>query len=180
MADTKISALTAAGSFLGADEFPVNEAGTTKKVTGNQLLAWLKTTSGSGQFSPANPTGTTSTTGLMMGLGTTCSVTAAFSTKFLIFVSGTIFNATAIADGGKVQIRWGTGTAPANAAALIGTTAGGLVQFITATTAAKSPFALQALATFSTYVPVWIDVGLAAIVGGTANITDISVTAFEI
>jgi hypothetical protein len=33
MADTKISALAAATTALGADEFPVNEAGTSKKVT---------------------------------------------------------------------------------------------------------------------------------------------------
>lgn len=38
--DSKISALTAATSFLDADEFPVNEAGTTKKVTGTLLKAW--------------------------------------------------------------------------------------------------------------------------------------------
>lgn len=37
MADTKISALTAASSALAADEFPVNEAGTTKKVTIGQV-----------------------------------------------------------------------------------------------------------------------------------------------
>lgn len=37
MADTKISALTAASSALGASEVPINEAGSTKKVTVNQL-----------------------------------------------------------------------------------------------------------------------------------------------
>jgi hypothetical protein len=43
MADTKISALTAAASALAADEFPVNEAGTTKKVTLTQLKTLLQT-----------------------------------------------------------------------------------------------------------------------------------------
>lgn len=37
MADTKISALTAAGAAAAANEFPINEAGTSKKVTGTQL-----------------------------------------------------------------------------------------------------------------------------------------------
>lgn len=37
--DTKISALTAAGSAAGANEIPINEAGTTKKVTVTQLMA---------------------------------------------------------------------------------------------------------------------------------------------
>ncbi len=40
MPDVKISALTAATSFLDADEFPVNEAGVSKKVTGTVLKAW--------------------------------------------------------------------------------------------------------------------------------------------
>lgn len=42
-ADTKISALTAAGSALGADEVPINEAGTTKKVTLTQVKTFLGT-----------------------------------------------------------------------------------------------------------------------------------------
>ncbi len=41
MPDTKISALTAAASALAADEIPVNEAGTTKKLTVEQLAAYL-------------------------------------------------------------------------------------------------------------------------------------------
>lgn len=43
MANTKVSALTAAGSALGADEIPVNEAGTSKKVTVDQILTYLQT-----------------------------------------------------------------------------------------------------------------------------------------
>ncbi len=39
MADSKITNLTAAGSFLLADELPVNEAGSDKKVTGTQIAA---------------------------------------------------------------------------------------------------------------------------------------------
>lgn len=43
MADAKISALTAAGSFLLADELAVNEAGASKKVTGTQMQTGLFT-----------------------------------------------------------------------------------------------------------------------------------------
>ncbi len=39
MPDTKVSGLTAAASFLTTHEIPVNEAGTSKKVTGAQVLA---------------------------------------------------------------------------------------------------------------------------------------------
>lgn len=41
MADTAISALTAVGSAAAAQEFPVNDAGTTKKVTLTQLAAFM-------------------------------------------------------------------------------------------------------------------------------------------
>ena len=41
MANTKVSALAAAGSFLTADEIPVNEAGTSKKVTGTQMATFF-------------------------------------------------------------------------------------------------------------------------------------------
>ena len=43
MADTKISALTAASAAAGANEVPINEAGTTKKVTLTQVAAFLAT-----------------------------------------------------------------------------------------------------------------------------------------
>jgi len=39
MADTKISALTAASAAAGTNEIPINEDGTTKKITVTQLLA---------------------------------------------------------------------------------------------------------------------------------------------
>lgn len=39
MADSKISGLAAVASFLGAQEFVVNDAGTSKKITGSQLIA---------------------------------------------------------------------------------------------------------------------------------------------
>ncbi len=46
MADSKITNLTAAGSFLLADELPVNEAGADKKVTGTQMVAAVNQTTG--------------------------------------------------------------------------------------------------------------------------------------
>jgi hypothetical protein len=46
MADTKISALPAASTVADANEIPINEAGTTKKITALQLRAY----SGDGLF----------------------------------------------------------------------------------------------------------------------------------
>lgn len=127
---------------------------------------------------PSNPTGTTNTTGLMMGLAG--SITPNITGNVRIAVNGTISNPTAIADGAKVQIRVGTGTAPANAAALTGTVCGTQVQYVAATTAQKAPFSLDCYATGLTPgVAEWIDVGLAAITGGTATISDVNIVATE-
>ena len=41
MADTKISALTAVASVVGANEFAVNEAGTSKKASGTQISTFI-------------------------------------------------------------------------------------------------------------------------------------------
>lgn len=41
MADTKVSALAAASSVAAANEFPINEAGTSKKVTAAQIKSFM-------------------------------------------------------------------------------------------------------------------------------------------
>lgn len=131
------------------------------------------------QASPANPTGTIATAGAMMGLGGT--ITPLVTGRILITVSGTIFNPTAIADGAKVQIRTGAGSAPANGDIVTGTAAGGLQQYVAATVAEKAPFSVTAIVSGLTLnVARWIDVSLAAITGGTATISDVSVTALEV
>lgn len=43
MADVKISALPAASAGASTQEFPANDSGTTKKVTGAQLLTLVQT-----------------------------------------------------------------------------------------------------------------------------------------
>jgi hypothetical protein len=42
VADTKISALTGASAVAAANEFPINEAGTTKKVTAAQIKSFCE------------------------------------------------------------------------------------------------------------------------------------------
>jgi len=130
------------------------------------------------QSSPADPTGTTDATGKMMGLA--ASITPASSGRIHVTITGTIKNASAIADGANVQLRTGTGAAPANGDALTGTARGGLVKYVAATTAQKVPFTVCAIVSgLSLSVAVWLDLGLAAVTGGTAEVTDLSVTAFE-
>lgn len=130
------------------------------------------------QSTPANPTGTSSTTGVMMGLAGT--FTPVFTGRALIIICGDVNNGTN-ADGAKFQIRFGTGSAPANAAALTGTTAGALVNYTAAAAGQKCPFSLNAIITGLTLATaVWIDIGLAAVTAGTATINDVSISVVEI
>ncbi len=63
MADTKISALTAAATALAADEFPVNEAGASKKVTLTQVTTLLQTLGMPVVMALASPYTNSTTTG---------------------------------------------------------------------------------------------------------------------
>lgn len=130
------------------------------------------------QATPANPTGTTSTTGVMMGLAG--AITPVYTGRVLIIICGSVENGT-INDGAKWQIRYGTGTAPVNTAALTGTTAGPL-QTLTETVAAEIvPFCLSAIVTGLTLATaIWVDLSLAAVTGGTATILNVGISIVEI
>lgn len=130
------------------------------------------------QTAAAAPAGTTNTTGVMMGLAG--SITPGVSGKIRVTINGIIFNATTIADGAQVQIRYGTGGAPSNAAALTGTAIGSIQNFVASTVAEKVPFSLSVIITGLTVnTAVWLDVSLAALTAGTAQITQVTIAADE-
>lgn len=127
---------------------------------------------------PGNPTGTTDTTGLMMGLAGAITPRTG---KIVVVISGNGANNT-INDGFKVRIRYGTGTAPANGAALTGTAVGTTAEGTNDIAAnAKSPFTVVSVITGLTAgTAYWLDVQLAAVTGGTAAITEVNVAAWDI
>lgn len=128
--------------------------------------------------SVAAPSLTASLTGVMMGLAG--AITPVLSGKVRITISGDIANSVS-GDGSNVQVRFGTGTAPVNGAALTGTTVGSLVKFIAAAAGQKVPFCIGATITGLTLnTAIWIDVGLAAVTGGNASIADVDITADEL
>lgn len=130
-------------------------------------------------LAPADPTGTVSLVGVMMGIAGTFTPTV--TGRALVTLTGTIFNPTAIADGAKVQLRYGGGAAPANGDALTGGAVGSLERYIAATVLQKVPFSLTAILDGLTLnTAVWIDAALAAVTGGTATITDLFLTALEV
>ena len=177
MATVKVSALTTAGSFLLADELPVNEAGTSKKVTGTQLQTALRGATPV-RLSPSDPASRTGTE-VMMGLGTTCVFTPTYTRVFVTF-NGDASNSTLL-DGVSVRGYYGTGTAPANAAAASGTAFSVYKTYTSATAAARVGFAISSVITGLTPATAyWFDLSVANVTGGAASLKDIDFIAMEI
>lgn len=134
------------------------------------------------QATPAAPAGTANTTGLHMGLAGT--LTPQVTGRVLVIVSGNMSNSTAAAgNGAKAQIRYGTGAAPANAAALTGTAMGNIVSTILERATASDPLGFTVIGVVSGLVlgtAYWLDLSLAAVVAGTAILTNLSIVAIEL
>lgn len=129
---------------------------------------------------PGNPTGTTSLTAVMMGLGGAAAITPVKTGRIAFTISGQMANNTNN-DGATVQLRYGTGTAPINGAAVTGTQAGNSQSFTAAAANNSSGFSISPIVTGLTLgTPVWFDLGLQAATGGTASVTGITISAHEI
>lgn len=130
---------------------------------------------------PANPTGTSNTSGLHAGLAV--ALTPQVTGRVNIRVCGNLSNSTGTAGNGcKVQIRYGTGSAPANAAALTGTAVGTVVSALLERATANDPlpFALEAVVSGLTLgTAYWFDISEAAIAAGTGTVTNIMYTVEE-
>ena len=85
MADTKISALTAASAAAGANEIPINEAGTSKKITVAQIESYFETRGLPIVFGLATTHDVSSTTGSeVTGLGPCTLVAGTYYYKFIL------------------------------------------------------------------------------------------------
>lgn len=133
------------------------------------------------EATPADPAATTSTTGVMMGLAG--SITPTGSGNVLIVITGDSDNDT-VNDGARIGIRYGTGAAPANGAALTGTAVGSRPISNNANLAldiARFPFAVAAVVTgLSVGTAYWVDASVAAVTGGTARVRNLNIAIAEI
>ena len=130
------------------------------------------------QTQPADPAGTASTAAMVM-MGLAGSITPAQNGRILIALSGDVAQTTT-ADGAKWQLSYGTGAAPANGAALAGTQVGSNPTMTFLTGVLLVPFSSQAIVTGLTVgTAYWLDVALAAITGGTASVSKLSLSAHE-
>ena len=130
------------------------------------------------QATPIDPTATSSAVGVMMGLAG--SITPTKSGNIIIYIVGDC-DESANSRGCAMQIRTGTGVAPANAAALTGTARGSLINMAQNNSTIRTPFACCAMVTgLSVGTPYWIDLSLAAVGGsGNARVRNISISAME-
>lgn len=156
----------------------------TSQGGGSTAMTWGTSNNYAGsimQASGGNPTGTASTTAVMMGIGSVCTITPGRSTRVFATIYGNMGNNTAN-DGGAAQGHFGTGTAPINGAAAAGVifTGNGFItnNANTANMTATVTVAgmLTGLTPGTTY---WIDVSLQALTGGTATFQNVTCVGFE-
>ena len=132
----------------------------------------------SAHSTPANPTGTASTSLVQMGLGGT--ITPNSSGKVLFIISGDVQNSTA-GDGFLYQTRYGSGAGPANGVAVTGTAVSGQTTCVPNSTGNAAPFSTQGVVTGLTVgTAYWYDLALAAFIGGTATVTNLTLDAVEL
>lgn len=125
------------------------------------------------------PTGTTSGTPVMMGLGATCKITPVTSGRVRMGIRGALGN-TAATITSNSQFKYGTGTAPANAAASTGTSVGGNIGVTSpAGASAVSAFAQEAvLSGLTVGTQYWFDIAL-GVNAGASVMNAVSCDAFE-
>lgn len=117
------------------------------------------------QSTPANPTGTASATGVMMGLA--IAFTPRVTGRIRIHIDGTYTCANAGSEV-TVTVRTGTGGAPANGAALTGTVTGNSPIYDGTNGNETLPFSLtRTVVSLTLGTAIWIDLGLTR--GGTNN-----------
>jgi hypothetical protein len=186
-----ISDQAASGAWKKATVSSLASAGSVSSIAGNTGAFTL--TKGLGntgnaigraineatlQVSPANPTGTISTTGVMMGLGSTITLTPVYSSRIEITVIGSLQDTVANAYSNLV-LRYGTGAAPANGVAMAGTVLSGIFQ--SSPTGTYNSWTLVGIATGLTPgTAYWFDVSIANSSGAsTTSLISIYASAME-
>jgi hypothetical protein len=130
------------------------------------------------QVTPSNPSNITSTTGVQLGLGTSCHITPVYSSRIHVQFIGGAFNVTS-GDVWQLQAAFGTGVAPSNNVAKTGTTIGVTVDGTSAAASAIGAFTAGGIVTGLTPgTAYWLDLQ-ALVNAGTLGINSVSCTAFE-
>lgn len=130
------------------------------------------------QGAPQGPTGTTSITLVMMGMGSVFTITPVYSTRLKIEFVGALTMASA-AQTIVAKVFFGTGTAPGNGAPQTGTQIAGGTAWVSTGAGAATPFANGGIITGLTPgTAYWFDIALNS-TSGTASVS-CSFNGFEI
>lgn len=128
---------------------------------------------------PSNPTSTTSTTGVMAGVGGTCKITPLYSSRVFVAISMFGTNNTN-GDGWEALIRYGTGTAPANGVAPTGTVLTGSYGAIGLAANINNSITINGIATgLIPGTAYWIDLVQSSVTGGTTQLANLTCIAYE-
>lgn len=122
-----------------------------------------------------NPTGTTSTVGVMAGLA--CAITPAGTGRIHIVITGVETNSTTspTPNGTQWQIYYGSGTAPTNGATLTGTSVGS-ANAASGGTQLQQSFSVEGWVTGLTIgTPYWVDSMLQVFGAGTATMSAVDI-----
>lgn len=132
------------------------------------------------ETTPADPAGTVSTTGVMMGLGSTCTLTPTYSGRIKIEFIGMIKNSS-VNSTSKARVFFGSGAAPANGAAITGTQIAAAILLDEGTASFNSPFTNGGIITGLTPgTAYWFDLVVATSnAANTATVSNLSCNAFE-
>ena len=132
------------------------------------------------QTQQASPAPTTSSSGVMMGLGVGHTVTPNASGKVLVAFDGAIGNTTP-QKYSQATIFFGTGTPPANGAAPVGTPVGGKAICLSNLSGEIAPLCVKAVIGGLTIgVPYWFDLSILTQAGGQALIAGTTTTVAEL
>jgi hypothetical protein len=192
--DTYVKWNTESAAFPTASAFGTDDAGAYAGTTFNKVTITAPATAATlaltnnktndlgmanSSSAPGAPAGTTSTAAFkMMGLAGAFTPTKTGSAVFTIV--GNVANSVN-GDATFLALRHGTGTAPANDAALAGSACGGSPRADAAAAGQRVPFTLVCYVTGLTVnTAYWLDVAMEAITGGTSSITNLQIFAREL
>lgn len=163
--NTGVTSVSGAGGISG-----------TVTTIGNLSLALNNVTV---QTTSTSPTGIANATAVMMGFGSTCKLTPVYSTRVKLEFVGSVTNNNS-AGQAVINVRYGTGGAPANGAALTGAQIGAPQQYDLVTGAKQLPFNNGVLITGLTpSTAYWFDLSLNTNGTGTASVVNTTCNAFE-
>jgi hypothetical protein len=133
-------------------------------------------------WNPSDPTGTSSTTPVMMGLGAIATFTPLGFGVVYIDVPGDVQN-SGPAGLTTVQLCYGTGAAPSNGAALTVTPIGTVKYGLSGTFnqgQTQFPFSVSRILGLTPGGAIWIDLAVSNSAGNTSSVKDLTINVFNI